>query len=188
LQTWFAEFLDWLLRSENGLDEADSKNNHGTWYDVIAASMAMFTGQDNVARQILEAAPGYRIMSQIEADGRQPLELRRTRSYHYSVMNLKGFFALALVGEKLGITLLGPDTEPGLRVKAALDYLLAANKGEVAWPYQRLRGWEVWDSQALYVMLRLAARYYDEPGYLDEIPALPDLDLLSDWHILFITI
>jgi hypothetical protein len=188
LQTWYGEFLDWMLTSENGLDEEDSRNNHGTWYDVTAVNLALFTGQDDIARRILEAAPDYRIMSQIEADGRQPLELRRTRSYHYSVMNLKGFFALALMGEKLGINLLGSDTEHGLRAKAALDYLLAANKDEAAWPYQRLRGWEQWDSQALYVILHLAARYYDEPGYLDEIPALPDLDALSNWHSLYTTI
>ena len=57
LQTWYAEFLDWLLTSENGLDEADSGNNHGTWYDAIAVNLALFTGQDGVARQILEAVP-----------------------------------------------------------------------------------------------------------------------------------
>jgi hypothetical protein len=188
LQTWYEQFLDWLLTSENGLDEADSRNNHGTWYDVIAVNLALFTGQEDIAGRILAAVPKYRIMSQFEADGRQPLELRRTRSYHYSVMNLKGFFALALMGEKLGISLLGPDTEHGLRAKAALDYLLAANKDEVAWPYQRLRGWEAWDSQALCVILRLAARYYDEPGYLDEIPTLPELDALSKWHSLFMII
>ncbi|MFA6727516.1 MAG: alginate lyase family protein, partial [Prevotella sp.] len=34
IQIWFKEFLNWMITSEIGLDEADEHNNHGTYYDV----------------------------------------------------------------------------------------------------------------------------------------------------------
>src|SRR5207253_11174927 len=34
LRAWLSEYTNWLKTSKNGVDEADEKNNHGTWYDV----------------------------------------------------------------------------------------------------------------------------------------------------------
>ena len=42
MQTWFSEFVDWLLNSKNGQDEAQQHNNHGSWYDAQVAAYAFF--------------------------------------------------------------------------------------------------------------------------------------------------
>jgi len=91
LQEWFREFLNWMLNSPIGKDEADEHNNHGVYYDLQATSIALFIGDKALAKKILEENSLSRIESQIKEDGSQPHELARTKSWSYSLMNLTGF-------------------------------------------------------------------------------------------------
>ena len=50
LKTWMKEYMDWLLTSELGKEESTRLNNHGTWYDVQVASIAIAIG-DSANRQ-----------------------------------------------------------------------------------------------------------------------------------------
>ena len=97
LQAWMRAYLTWLLESPHGQEESKNGNNHETWYDVQVAGLALYTGQVDVARRTLEGARA-RIAAQIEPDGRQPRELERTRSWHYSEFNLAAFMDLATLG------------------------------------------------------------------------------------------
>ena len=45
LNDWFEQFLNWLTTSDYGIDEADERNNHGTWYDVLTAGISLFLGK-----------------------------------------------------------------------------------------------------------------------------------------------
>ncbi len=67
--------------------------------------MALFTGQQALAKQWLLTQTRQRMEQQFEADGRQPLELERTLSWNYSYFNLKAFFELALMAEKIEVDL-----------------------------------------------------------------------------------
>src|SRR5205085_2238 len=84
MQTWIREFLEWTQTSKNGKDERAAKNNHGSWYDAQTAHMALFLGETNLARQIIESVKTKRIAIQIKPDGSQPLELARENSFGYS--------------------------------------------------------------------------------------------------------
>lgn len=140
LRAWFDRYVTWLTESENGKDESDAPNNHGTWYDVHVVPAAMYAGKTAVARRIVAEAAAKRILAQIEPDGSQPKELARTRPFHYSVFNLEAHARLATQARRLGVELWDPSTEAGRRIRAAVDHLLPFARGEKTWPHEDLDG------------------------------------------------
>ena len=159
LKAWFAAFLQWMQESKHGRAEAAAKNNHGTYYDVQAVSFALFLGRTNLAEQIVRDARQKRIAVQVEPDGRQPLELARTKAWSYSVGNLSGLMLLARLGECVGVDLWGYQTKDGRSIGKALDYLTPFATGEKKWPYQQLGGWSAGGYAPL---VRQAALHYPE--------------------------
>lgn len=172
LEAWFTKFLVWMLESRNGRDESAARNNHGTYYDLQVASFALFLGKRELARDILQTARQKRIATQIEPDGRQPLELARTKAWSYSVGNLDGLMQLARVGENVGIDLWNYKTTDGRSIRAALDYLVPFALGEKKWTYQQLGEWP---PQMLFPLLHRAAAKYRELQYQTLAARVPGL-------------
>lgn len=175
LEEWYAKFLQWMLESQNGRDEAAAKNNHGTYYDVQTASFALFVGNRELAKRILETAKQKRIAGQVEPDGRQPLELARTRAWGYSNGNLDGLMLLAQLGENLQLDLWSFQTKDGRGIRRALEDLYPFAVGEKKWTYQQLGEWP--PQQLFPLMRRASIRYRDEKfkAMMTKIPPLePD--------------
>ena len=162
LQTWFRRYLSWLRDSKHGRDEDRTENNHATWYDVQVAALALFVNEPQVAREVLQRAAQRRIAAQLEPDGRQPLELARTRSFDYSVMNLNGMFELAALGRHVGVDLWNFQTADGRGIRRALDWLIPYATGDKSWTDQQISGW---NPGRLAPLLRRAAAVYHEPRY-----------------------
>jgi hypothetical protein len=140
LQDWFHAFVHWMQTSANGKEEASARNNHGTWFAADLAAFALFLGNDALARQTIEAVK-LRIAWQIEPDGRQPLELERTRAISYSLFNLSALCTVAAIGEKAGVDLWNYETNDGRGLSAALAYLAPFALGEKQWPHKQLIKW-----------------------------------------------
>lgn len=162
LVAWFEQYLHWLRTSPLGLDEEAATNNHGAWYDVQVCRYALFVGQTEVARQVAERAKKRRIAAQIQPDGNQPEELRRTRSFHYSIYSLSALFDVATMAEPLGVHLFDFVTPDGRSLRKALDALAPYADEHLTWPHAEM------DRRArngLVPLLRRAARVYREPRY-----------------------
>jgi hypothetical protein len=164
MQAWCELFLDWMLHSKNGKEEAAAKNNHGTYYDVQVVSLALFTGRTEIARRVLSTVPERRIAVQITADGRQPLELGRTKALGYSTMNLAGLFELALLGENVGVNLWDYPTKDRSSIRSALDFLIPFVSGEQKWPYKQIVQFK---PQEISPLLVLAFVKFGDPRYFD---------------------
>lgn len=143
LKAWFSELLDWILTSPQGQGEIAAKNNHGTACDAQIVAFALYTGRHDVARAFLEALPAKRTFKQIEPDGRQPEELRRTLAFGYSQYNLTHYIDLFRMAGKLGMS---PDkalSDDGRSFYKAMDFLAAyVGKPVEAWPYQQISEWD----------------------------------------------
>lgn len=168
LHEWFEEYFRWLQVSKNARDEARAKNNHGSWYDEQLAGIALFLGHRGLARRIAVRAE-VRIAHQITPDGKQPLELARTKSFSYSAFNLDALTRLALETQSLGINLWGFQSKDGASLRVALDYLLPYATGERRWPYMALNGEPV---GSLARPLALAAIHFKDQRYLSLIEKL----------------
>ncbi len=183
LKNWFSEYLNWMLTSKIGRDEADQENNHGTWYDVQTAYLALWTGNETLAREIMQSFGNRRIKSHVEPDGSQPLELRRTRSLSYSMMNLRGYFQAALLGEQLGVDLWHYESE-GRSMEKALDFLVPFVAGEKKWTHKQIRE-ESGIEEEMRVFLQLAVKRYPDAGYEGMLKKLKEPDNESRMHLLY---
>lgn len=163
IQAWFSEYYQWLTTSEIALGEAAAKNNHGSWYDAQTVGIALFLGKTNEARSLLEAAKEKRIGRQIQADGKEPLELARTKSFSYSIFDLEALMQLADYGNLTGVDLWHYRAPDGGSIQAALDYLMPFALGEQKWPYETIDGF---DGKGLRVPLLRAAVHLHNPKYL----------------------
>jgi hypothetical protein len=159
VEAWFSQFLSWMLESKNGRDESASKNNHGTFYDVQIASYALFVGKRDLAKSTLEAAKQKRIALQVEKDGRQPLELERTKSWDYSVMNLEGLVSLAQLGEHVGVDLWNFHLPDGRGIRKAIEFLAPFSRDPKSWPAKQIEPIRVDKFNAIVQLAR--KRYKD---------------------------
>lgn len=179
MKDWVSKFLSWVQESPIGKDEAAAKNNHGTHYDVQVTAMALFIGNTELAKSVVTNAREKRIALQIEADGRQPLELARTRSFSYSVMNLGGFFRLARLAENVGVDLWSFQTKDGRSIRKALDYLLPFATGEKKWEVKQITPVQPDD---LAPLLIIAADKFDSAQYRNTALKLdPEVTGRLDW-------
>ncbi|MBB5063887.1 alginate lyase family protein [Granulicella mallensis] len=137
LQHWFGEYYTWLTTSTNGKEEAAAANNHGSWYAVQAASIAMFLGKTDDAQKIAERLRDQRIPSQFDAQGMQKYELVRTNSFSYSAFNLDALTNLAAIVAPTGIDLYKP-VKPGTPgILTGVDALLPYD-AQHPWPHDQI--------------------------------------------------
>lgn len=175
MDRWLGEYLAWLVESDLGRAEARQANNHGTYYDAQVAALALYLGEDGLAGAVAGKAPG-RIATQIEPDGRQPLELARTLAWHYSLFNLQALYRLARLGEHVGLDVWHFRTPDGRSLRAATDFIVPYVQGKL-WNYAQILPQEF---GLAFAVLCQAAVKYDCPAYYHAALAAPGVDPATD--------
>ncbi|MEO7455940.1 MAG: alginate lyase family protein [Gemmatimonadaceae bacterium] len=137
LRSWMRQYNTWLKESPNGKDEWDAPNNHGSWYAAQTATLALFSGDTAMARGII-ADVKARIDSQVKPDGQQPVELERTRSFHYSGFNADALSRLAELGRWVGVDLWHFESTHGGSIRKAIDHLASYVNRPKEWPGQQI--------------------------------------------------
>jgi len=178
IKAWMAAYLNWMRTSQKGKDEDAAKNNHGTWYDLQVTDLALFLGDRQLAVDTLERVKTRRI-TQIDPDGRQPLETARTNGWGYSNGNLDGLTQLATLGERVGVDLWNYKTPDGRSIRAAIDFLLPYAIAGKKWDYQQIGGFHSSDLEhsleraaVAYHDLKYAAAAAQVRGNMDDLPTV----------------
>lgn len=158
MQSWCSRFLDWLNTSEQGRQEARATNNHGVAFDLQTYALAAFLGDvDQMYKISLRALS--RLKSHIDSDGRQPAEMKRTTTAHYTAFNLHLWFNLhSLLLNTSGLNLFdetrlyrGQRSAP---LKLAASWVLRHCAGP--WPFKQIDEFDPDRYQHLY---HIASRY-----------------------------
>ena len=177
MKAWLAAYCEWLHTSKNGKEEAATKNNHGTWYDVQVAALALATGQRDLAKKVAEDAKQKRIAEQIQPDGSMPLELARTNSLSYTTMNTRAFCNLADLAAKAGVDLWNFKTDDGRSIRKAIDFLGPYVDPAKEWTHEQIGGVKLSNRLEIAGLLRRAAIAYKDSRYEKMLDALPAQDL-----------
>lgn len=162
MTAWLTAYYQWLITSKNGRDEAAAENNHGSWSDVQIVALALAVGRKDDAKKLLASVPVRRIARQIEPDGRQPLELARTKSLDYSCFNLEALVLLARFGEHVGVDLWKFSSADGRSLHTALRYVAPYADPAKAWPKEDIKAT---DRARLLPLLDEALRHGDDAEF-----------------------
>ena len=157
MKNWFAAYLDWMQTSPIGLDELDAPNNHGAWYDAQRLSMALFTGNEQHAKEIIASAK-KRLDKQMDDAGSFPKEMERTISLHYTVFVMEAFFLIAEMADKVEPGFWSYVTPSGKSLRKAFDVLKPYLAKEKEWTGQQIKPFEFEDG---YKLLLSAAREWN---------------------------
>ncbi len=161
LKKWFSEYLTWMLESPIGKDEADSKNNHGTFFSEQIIAFSLFSERPEISLNEIEIFKN-RMESQLKTDGSQPFELARTKSWGYVNMNLFGYYLIAKLAENANIQLWNQQISEGKNMRNALDWIVPYLKNEKQWEYEQIQ--KISYGETIRI-LKLAAKKYANPDY-----------------------
>ena len=144
LKKWFRQYLQWFLNSPQGHEEHNAANNHGTAYDIQAAAFALFCGDKNTAEKFVNEFPKKRIFTQIEPDGKQPFELKRTLAFGYSEFNIRHMMDMFAIAANIGkADAIHATSADGRCFIKAVDFLIPYfENGSSSWPYQQISEWD----------------------------------------------
>jgi hypothetical protein len=131
---WFTNYLVWMTTSQNGLEEREAKNNHGTCWVMQVAAFAHLTSDQKLLDFCRGRFKTVIVPNQIAPDGSFPQELRRTKPYGYSLFNLE---AMAVISQVLST----PDdnlwifqTPDGRGLQRAMEYMTVFIRDKKRWP------------------------------------------------------
>ena len=145
---WFSEFLSWLQNSPNGIEEMQTKNNHGVWYDAQTLAIALYVDSTQMAKRIVERSL-QRLDQQSNSDHLFPLELERTNSLHYSNFNLNAFSVIAQLAKSIGINYWETETLHNHSLYKSYMALLPYLKNERAWSFQEITPYKLEEGYSL---------------------------------------
>lgn len=161
LKNWFSAYLTWMLESPIGKDEADSNNNHGTFFSEQIIAFSLFSERPDVTLKEIEIFKN-RMESQLKPDGSQPFELARTKSWSYVNMNIFGYFLIAKLAENAEIQLWNQQITEGKNMRNALQWIIPYLKDEKQWEYEQIQ--KISYGETIRI-LKLAAKKFANPEY-----------------------
>ena len=185
MRAWLEDYYQWLTTSKIGKGELDAKNNHGSFCNDQAAAIALFLGKTDEARELILDAKTNRIVHQILSDGRQPLELVRTKSFGYSSFNLRALIDMASIAQNLQIDLWHYRATNGGSIFRATQMMAQYADPKQVWTNQQIHGY---NHGGLADLILRAAPQYPQTHLADELQFYQPAELISNrCRLLFVT-
>jgi hypothetical protein len=176
LKEWFSEFARWMVTSENGQQEASTKNNHAVAYYLQLAVFADFIGDKATLAECRRQYKEVLVPNQMASDGSFPLELARTKPYGYSIFQLDNMATLCQVLSIPGDNLWEFELPDGRGIRQAMAWLYPYLADKSTWPLAPdVQAWEHWPARQ--PCLLFAGLALSEPSYLQlwmHLPADPE--------------
>jgi hypothetical protein len=166
VKQWFADYLQWMTTSKNGMEERDAKNNHGTCWVMQVAQFAQYTGNRQLVEYCSERYKTVLLPGQLAADGSFPLELKRTKPYSYSLFNLDAMATLCQTVSSPQDDLWKFRLADGRSMQTAMAFMFPYIADKRSWPHapdvQYFDDFPVRQPSLLFAGLA-----YSEPRYLE---------------------
>jgi hypothetical protein len=145
IKTWFTNYLSWLMTNQNGKDEMNAKNNHGTCFVMQVASFAKLTGDNHLTKFCSNRFKEVLLPNQMAENGSFPLEMSRTKPYGYSIFNLDAMVSLCQILSTKNDNLWEYTTRDGKNIKKAIEFLHPYIEDKSKWTLKPdVMYWDEW--------------------------------------------
>lgn len=151
LTAWFAAFARWASTSDYGKAAAAFTNNHGVNYDLLLYDLYIFTDNKKGRRRLAKDFFAKRVEQQITTEGLQPQELKRTKAFNYSILNLSFISRFCLMASRDGQDC----SESEARLNQGISFLSQYLGHKENFPYQEIGDWQS-EEQALRKVMNRA--------------------------------
>jgi len=172
VKEWFARYLEWMTTSNNGQQERDAKNNHGTWWVAQVAEFAKFTSDEKLQRYCGDRFKTVLVPDQIAQDGSLPEELRRTKPYNYCLFNLSGLATICQTLNTPQDNLFAFSLADGRGFGKSMTWMFPYIANKSSWPYkpdvEYFKYWPIRQPDLLF-----AALAFSNQDYVKTWKALP---------------
>jgi len=143
LMSWFSKLNIWLCNSQLGHIMDNTKNNLSIMYDILRYRIAMFTGSQKIKANIRDTFVQKRLIPQFSTDGRQPEELKRTKSMMYSIFNLSHLLQFCKMLQYDHYVY----SQYTSRASAAFTFIEKYIDNKEKYPYKEIGNWTTYQSQ-----------------------------------------
>jgi len=172
IEQWFADYVQWMTTSKNGIEERDARNNHTTCWVMQVAAFAHLTRDQKLLEYCRERFRTVIVPNQIASDGSFPEELRRTKPYGYSLFNLEAMATVCQILSTPADNLFAFETANGRGFRRAMEYMAPFIRDKKSWPLKPDvmydKEWPRRQSSLLFAGIAL-----DRPDYLELWKKLP---------------
>ncbi len=134
LKKWFTQYVTWMTTNQNGIDEREAKNNHGTCWVMQVAAFASFVGDTKQIDYCKDRFKTVLLPHQLAPDGSFPEELHRTKPYGYSLFNLDAMSTVCQILSTRDDNLWTFTLDDGRNMGKALAYMAPYIKDKKKWP------------------------------------------------------
>jgi len=166
LKKWFSDYVDWMITSKNGMDEACAKNNHSVAFWLQVAVFSRFTGDEVRLAECRRRYKEVFVAVQMAPDGSFPLELARTKPYAYSIFQLDNMATLCHVLSSPKDDLWSFKLQDGRSIGKAVAYLYPFLADKSKWPLKPdVQAWDGWPTRQSSLLLTGLALH--EQSYID---------------------
>lgn len=165
IKQWYGDFYHWMTTSQNGFEEDNWHNNHGTYFDLQAASFALFSGDLAAAKKRLQITQLRRIPVHFDRDGRQMAEIERTRPWHYSNFHLEAYNKLGRLGEIAQVDVWN-FTLDDRSLRKGYAYVANYVHSNEPWPWKDIDKMD--DEKALVNMVSAARAWPDDSAFAEK--------------------
>lgn len=159
IHKWMRDFYHWITTHEYGVEASRRRNNIGTYYYYHILSLLKYMDEPEIAEAVIKESVIPLIKEQISKDGAQHYELERTKSFNYSLDNMKAILGIADLSTELGVDLWGYEENGQCFIKSMIDFYVPYVKGEKQWEWEQIIPFYFSD---LNVVFAKAAEHYGD--------------------------
>ncbi len=145
IKKWFADYLQWVTTHPYGIEERDAKNNHGTCWVMQVSVFARLTENNKLLEDCRQRFKTVLLPGQLGLDGSFPLELKRTKSYGYSLFNLDAMATICHVLSDKKNNLWDITLADNRSLRKAIEFMYPFVLKKDTWTYpQDVMYWNDW--------------------------------------------